>query len=103
MRFVPLIENNEHEGETWYHWLQIDGNWDELVELKSILWAYDEMESYLLDLDCMESEEVVDKLCLYSVGTYMSTHNKVTGRLFLPEGFEADDCYKGRIEEYFKE
>lgn len=33
-RFVKFEETNEHEGETWRHWLQLDGAVAEVWEVR---------------------------------------------------------------------
>ena len=35
--FVRLYETNDHEGESWNWWLQLDGNEDELRKLDAFL------------------------------------------------------------------
>lgn len=108
LTFVPLVEHNEHEGETWTQWLQVEGNEAELEYLYTVLFKLDDNgESYELNLDDRESEEVVDRMVARATVGYAYSDSKVTGRLSLPqidsrEGLD-DVLYKGRIEDYFRE
>lgn len=106
--FVPLVEHNDHEGETWTQWLQVEGNEDQLEYLYTALFRLDEAEdSYQLDLDDRESEEVVDRMVARARCGYTWSDSKVTGRLSLPNITTLEELndvlYKGNIEDYFKE
>lgn len=121
MQFVKLTENNDHEGESWNFWLQLDGNEDQMKRLKSIV----DLENaagfdpaYELDMTPVDETEV-DILVKHSDGGYMDYENKVTGTMTVPEfddglfnyeseideavfDWTGDNLYKGRVEEMFK-
>jgi hypothetical protein len=115
MPYVKLVEKNEHEGETWTFWLQIDGNEANLRRLCDVLAEYeeasDEASEYTLDLDVRLSDHDVDGLVEHGGGGYMAYHTKVTGVLTVPEGLlerteygpSLDRLYKGGIKGLFKE
>lgn len=105
-KFVQYTEENDHEGETWHFWLQVDGNEEQLAKLRGLLAA--ESEDGELDLDYtltenVEPESVVDKLVQYADMGYMRTHTKVLGSLTCPAdlGEDGDELYKGRIADHF--
>lgn len=111
MKFVKWEETNEHEGETWYHWLQVDGNEQELQKLRDMMNDYQD-ESYWLYNKTWD-EDYVDFVVEEGGWGYMNTHTKVTGVFTCPdyqtqsEGLEIsefldDKFYKGRIEDHFK-
>lgn len=107
MRFVPFTENNEHEGETWTFWLQLEGNVEELAWLKECVSKgqddnYD--YPYDLDLNTAEDEMIVDKLVEHGHMGYMNSHHKVKGLCTFPESLIVDDgpLYKGGVEDFFK-
>lgn len=106
--FVPLIEHNDHEGESWTQWLQVEGNEEELVRLVEFLFKWDDAlgDTYQLDMNDRESEDVVDRMCNRAKIGYNYSDSKVIGKLNLPEydSSEAfhDDFYKGGIERHFK-
>lgn len=108
LTFVPLVENNEHEGETWSQWLQVEGNEVELEYLYTVLFELDEFDlPYTLDLNDRESEEVVDRMVARADCGYGLSDSKLTGNLVMPEIKtieQLDDVlYKGQIEKHFKE
>ncbi|WP_063042252.1 MULTISPECIES: hypothetical protein [Nocardia] len=108
MKFRRLIENNDHEGETWNWWLQVDGSEEELARLEELMAKFD--SEFFTLTDDIENREVVDLLVRYSALAYYADHNLVLGVLTLPDlsRYErADDVtdllYKGRIADYYKE
>jgi hypothetical protein len=107
MEFVRFREVNDHEGETWNTWLQVDGNEEELRKLDALLADVErEVEydfPYSLHAEDVEPEDVVDKLCEYAESGYGRSHDKVTGKFICPDslGEYADDLYKGGIKDYF--
>lgn len=105
-----FIETNDHEGETWNFWLQVDGNMVALAVLGDKL---DELNKPLIDrpfvlaTDQLEGHEV-DLLARYGESGYMKQHNKVDGSLRLPKDFTSmddeavtDRLYKGGIRYFF--
>lgn len=113
MNFVKFTENNEHEGEEWNFWLQLDGNEKQLNELQSWLGTFDDNgESYELDMTPVDESEV-DILVKHSNSGYMSYENKVTGKFKCPvptstneeDGWNwlNDNFYKGDIATHFTE
>ncbi len=115
MKFVKYTETNDHEGESWNFWLQLDGNEAQLKELAAWLGTFDDDgESYDLDMSTVISEAEVDTLVKYGGQGYMDYNNKVTGTFVCPqprefvdddEGWEwlNEEFYKGRIMTFFKE
>jgi len=117
MNFVKFTEHNDHEGEDWNFWLQLDGNHADLETLGEFLEQFDEYgETYELDMTPIPESEV-DIVVKHSGQGYMSYNNKVSGILTLPEidldkvatdddaGYEwlNDNFYKGYIARHFKE
>lgn len=112
MRFIKFTETNDHEGETWYFWLQVDGNEVELGKLRDLL---DRLDSEEYHLGWNEyGEEFIDFAVEEGGWGYMNTHNKVTGKFTCPnyetdhDGMELQEfCdsmfYKGDIEDFFEE
>lgn len=106
MQFVQFTEINDHEGETWHFWLQLDGNEREITKLSDLLDEAAAEATFELDYTLtgnIEPENVVDKLVQYADSGYMATHNKVTGKFTCPEvlGDNADNLYKGGICAHF--
>lgn len=122
MKFIKLTEENEHEGETWRFWLQVDGNETELERLYIALAAlkvlYDDGEPgspFVLDsTDHAKDESYVDVLIEQAdeeEGGYMASDHKVTGVLRVPNwpapidfGSRMErDLYKGGVAKLFHE
>jgi hypothetical protein len=119
MKFIPLVEEIEWEGETWRFWLQVDGNEAELEKLRAVLAEiealYGDSEPrapFTLDpADALQDEDFVDKVCALADGGYMAAHHKVTGVLTVPDWPEPklfdsqveQDLYKGGIRALFRE
>jgi hypothetical protein len=112
MSFTLLRERNEHEGETWHYWLQVDGNEEALRQLKSfvrVLATREQEEGHEPQYeftDDVEDEFVVDTLVRYADGDpscYMPSHQKVTGILELPPewGEDGEDLYKGGVKRLY--
>lgn len=116
MRFVRFNETNEHEGETWTFWLQVNGNEGQLDKLWNLLIDANKnpddddepYEEFAYDLSDRAEETLseydVDILVKHAAGNgYMPAHNKVTGKLTCPDslGDGADDLYKGKIRKLF--
>lgn len=101
--FVKFIEINDHEGETWRFYLQVDGNEKALEELKKRIAAEIKYDEYTLT-DERLTESDVDVLVRHSDCGYMDYENKVTGTLVLPyeKGVTIDEVlYKGGIRDLF--
>lgn len=104
--FVKFEENNDHEGETWVFWLQVEGNEQEIDRLETILADADEQEEYALYEDRLDEHDV-DVLVAHAGRGYYNYHNKLTGTLELPglgdpKAKDLDDLfYKGGIKGYF--
>jgi hypothetical protein len=122
MKFIPFVEENEWEGETWRFWLQVDGNEAELEKLRAVLAEiealYDDSEPgapfTLGPANTLHDEDFVNKVCDLAdedEGGYMAAHQKVTGVLTVPDwpapedfGSRAEqDLYKGGIRALFRE
>ncbi len=114
MQFVKFVEQNEHEGETWNFWLQLDGNEKELKHLSAVMNTFTEDgEEYVLDLNAVVTEDQVDTLVKHGGQGYMDYNNKITGVFTCPTPTEDldedgywewlnDTFYKGDIARYFK-
>lgn len=111
MQFVKFTEHNDHEGENWNFWLQLDGNEKELNKLSDFLTKNDLEEQYDLDMTPVDEHEV-DILVKHTDSGYMYYENKVTGTFTMPEyeddgledsayEFANDNFYKGDIERCF--
>lgn len=105
--YFRFIEENEHEGATWNWWLRSGGNEAELDRLTDYLAAEfegdDEPQFMLAEVELSEPE--VDLLVRFADENYHMSHNKVDGRLVLPEVLDEtfrDDLYKGGIRDFFK-
>jgi hypothetical protein len=105
MQFIKFTERNQHEGETWRFYLQVDGNEDQITKLRRLLAGYNVKPSISYELDDQLLEETtVDALVEHGDDEgYMPAHNKVVGRFVCPDdlGHRADELYKGSIEEFF--
>lgn len=116
MKFVKFTEHNDHEGESWNFWLQLDGNEAQLKELQAWLGTFDnDGEQYEIDMTPVDEFEV-DVLVKYSEEGYMDEQNKVVGTFKCPEvkykdqepdlveGWDwlNDNFYKGDIARHFK-
>lgn len=108
LQFVKLTEKNDHEGETWHYWLQVDGNRQELDKLEDFLIKHAgdaEDFSYELHRYRERYEDEVDILVEESDWGYMKTHQKFKGRLNLGDlslVTPDDILYKGGIEGFFE-
>ncbi len=113
MQFVKFTEHNDHEGESWNFWLQLDSNKTELNKLKKFLTENDieDNPGYELDMTPVDESEV-DIVIKHSDQGYMDYNNKVTGKFEMPiyedDGqedsaweFANDNFYKGDIERCF--
>lgn len=116
--FRRFVETNDHEGETWNFWLQVDGNkntldllGDQLGKLQKLIdWPF------VLTAEQLEEREV-DLLIRFGESGYMNQHNKVNGACWLPAVFATTDftslvygevtdevtdlLYKGGIQKLF--
>lgn len=114
-RFTPLVENNDHEGETWTWWIQVDGNEAVLDSIASVLREAREADAYFEQYDLATwpdgetlTESEVDLLVRWSDGGYYAAHNFVVGTLVLPSfwtesvsPFERlEVLYKGGIDDW---
>ncbi|WP_306365473.1 hypothetical protein [Nocardia sp. CC227C] len=110
-----FIETNDHEGETWNFWLQVDGNMtalailgDHLDKVNDELGEFDD-PAFVLEVDEIQGHEV-DLLVRFGESLYMHQHNKVDGSMRLPKDFTSGDLeattdwlYKGGIKKFFTE
>jgi hypothetical protein len=103
VQFISLTEANDHEGETWRYWLQLDGNENELEHLRAAIAGADEEETYEVAAnDTAVPESEVDILVKHTGCGYTTYENKVTGVLELPDDFDCDQLYKGGVAGLFK-
>lgn len=101
--FVRFHEYNDHEGERWNWWLQVDGNEAQIAKLAGLIDDMDQAEPWFDLTPDMESERNVDLLVMYSEGGYYDGHNKVSGVFTCPDKIDEDTLYKGRIRDMFRE
>lgn len=110
MMFVRFHETNDHEGEAWTWWLQLDDNAAELDKLAALLDACEEASPYaddfpfVLALRHVEPTAFVDRMVRYADDGYYRSHNKVVGIFTCPDdlGEQADVLYKGGIRDLFR-
>lgn len=102
MRFLDFTEINDHEGETWRFWLQVDGNEEALEKLRGLIVTADIGDEYTLATEPVD-ESTVDSLVKYGRSGYRPFETKVTGVFTCPDdlGEWGDDLYKGRITGMF--
>ncbi|WP_405490415.1 hypothetical protein [Nocardia sp. NBC_00511] len=87
-----FIETNDHEGETWNFWLQVDGNMTALDILGDRLDKLGHLMDWPFTLTAeQEEEQEVDLLVRFAESGYMAQHNKVNGSLSLPKIFTSTD------------
>lgn len=99
MRYAVFEEDNEWEGETWAFYIPIDDNKEELNRLLYFVDALDIDSPYSMgDADSTLSEEEVDTLINHGDAGYLPLHNKLAGKLLVPDDLREDDLYKGGIE-----
>jgi hypothetical protein len=112
--YVPFVERNDNEGETWTAWIQLDGNEAELGRLAAYLTRINgdsEDPEYTLDLAEGYTERDVDVLIKHGADGYMAQHRRLVGRLVLGEHLDDSDgevlpgdlFYKGGINDFMKE
>lgn len=115
LRFTPLVEMNDHEGETWTWWVQVNGNEDLLAILIDVFEDCSDASEYFEEYALPEwprgetlTEPEVDLLVRWSDRGYYRAHNKVSGVLVLPTVFDeavspfdkVEELYKGGIDDW---
>lgn len=98
-QYYKFTEVNDWEGETWHFYIPVDGNKREIAKLKKEV----DGEFYIVNDELLPENEV-DILCKHSDGGYMTTHNKLKGKLEIPneKGRSIEDAlYKGGICDNF--
>jgi hypothetical protein len=108
-RFTPLIETNDHEGETWTWWIQIDGNQDVLDAIQEVIREALGESEYFEEFSLPEwpygeklGEDQVNLLERWSDEGYHRSHNKVSGHLVVPDWwFETISAFD-RLEALYK-
>lgn len=103
--YVKFEENNQWEGETWYTWLQLEGNEKELQKLQAALRTEDQ-ETYILDLKRKITESEFNKLRKSCGTAYMDEHGMALGTFKMPKVKNFEELhrklYKGGIYDFFK-
>ncbi len=106
MRYVKFVEDNDHEGETWTFWLQLDGNEVEMDRLERVLDEYESRiegdSEYMIDTGVELPEHDVDVLVEHGGEGYMANHTKVQGVLTVPDGLIEDTDYGPEIDRFYK-
>lgn len=119
-RFARLKETNDHEGETWYWYLQLEGNAERLQDLANLIAKHDPAgNEFELDTVNTLSEGEVDTLVGHGNDTvmYQQQFNKITGVMQSvveddlvhrygaydgqPGWLELDGLYKGGVRSLF--
>lgn len=108
MKFVKFTETNDHEGEEWIFFLQVDGNEAELAKMEDMIESWEDESGYdsgyQLGSDDEIPESEVDICVKHSPSGYMDTFNKVVGVFTNPVEDDLDDLfYKGGIRDHFKD
>jgi hypothetical protein len=115
--YTPLIENNDHEGETWTWWIRIEGNEAVLDLLRDTIREERDADDCFEEYDLPEwpngdrlTQDQVELLEQRSGGGYYSAHNQVFGLLVPPPAlldtsvpaFERlnDALYKGGADDW---
>lgn len=98
--YKMLTEENDHEGETWHHFIPLDGNQQAIDRIWELLNSEDsEVEPFTLK-DQTYTEEQVRLLCAQEDTTsYMSTYTRLEGVLVLPSDISDKNCTKVVLEE----
>jgi hypothetical protein len=114
--YTPLIENNDHEGETWTWWIQVEGNESTLDLIRGTLAECRSESEYFEKYDLPEwpngdriTDEQLAVLRRWSDGGYYRAHNPVYGVLVPPSEFfdstispfdRLDSLYKGGVDDW---
>ncbi len=103
MSYFKFTEYNDWEGESWNFYIPIEGNTIPVEDLKTFIKNFSFEDMYKID-DKPYTEEEVKILCDNTESGYMDFHNRLSGKLILPE-LKVEDCnivddpfYKGGIE-----
>lgn len=111
--FAKFTENNDHEGENWTFWLQVEGNQEQFEKLQAAISRVEEAQDseleYQITPDVVLNEHDVDVLVEHGGEGYMNNHTKVPGTLVVPDdlvqnseyGLHVDALYKGGITKLF--
>lgn len=109
--FVEVTEYGDRED--WVFWIQLEGNEEQLAYLNRLMWDNHFKDIFFVDMNCVETEEVVDALVRYADNGNYWSHNKLKGKLKLPrepkkktagwfKEYFYRNLYKGRIEKHIK-
>lgn len=102
--FTQMVENNQHEGEEWSFWLQVDGNETALADLQDAIEKAGEEETYDFTGKTIYEHEVDTLISHGNFGYgYMAQHHKVSGIIKVVDEFDVDDLYKGNIDRFFED
>ena len=109
--FVEVTEYGD--GENWVFWIQLEGNEEQLAYLDGLMWDNYFKDTFSVDMNCVETEEVVDALVRYAVVGDYWLHSKLKGKLKLPrepkkkttgwfKKYFYRNLHEGRIERHIK-
>lgn len=104
--YLPFIEENDNEGETWVHYIPVPGNEDAVKKFRALIEELGFDGQYTFGRE-MATEQEVDAVIKFgnTAAGYMPTHNKLDGELDikrLQKDLDEDDdpLYKGGIADY---
>lgn len=83
---VRFTEHNEHEGETWNFYIDVEENEEAIDRLRSVFGKLQVDEEFELYDDIPLKE--VKILVKHSRSGYMKFENHLDGKLLLPDDFE---------------
>ena len=104
MNYIKFRENNDWEGETWCFYIPVEGNEGAISQLRNKIDDETASGAYSLTTEPIPEEEV-DTLVKHAEMGYMAEHNKLAGKLEVPDVtmVEMEELlYKGGIEGLMK-
>lgn len=105
-KYAVLQETNGKECESWYYFIKVDGNLDELqylqTQLETVDWyVLDDLSVFELDLDTFVSAQTAKEMSKIEVNSYMF-HRKFDGKLDrIHFGFKKKDNDEDRMVKAF--
>jgi len=103
--FIKFTESNQHEGERWHFYVPYHGNEEAVEKIKRYIAEKEEELDYIYYFsDELIDEHEVDILVKHTDSGYMDQHNKLEGKLVVPEdvGDINELLYKAGIKTLMK-
>jgi hypothetical protein len=98
--YAVLVEHNGHEGETWRHYIPVEGNEEAIAELAAAVHAasgVNDDDDIEFDFEAAIQENYVNDRISMGDSGYLDAHTKLAGKLQPlpeePEGWESGDAY----------